>query len=234
MLFAASAPRPDCPVASAAGVRELLGDLLLGPVTPTCRLPSRSFPRPQALAVLAHSRRRFCRGHAGSGTLPGRATRARPQGTPWHRPRLTLSGWDPHVFEAPPGIEKVPPLDSWWHFPELAVSPRVPCRKGGGGGWTFSATPRPPGFQVLARGLGNSEVEVPAGLVPRGLAFRFVNSRLVLAESPVEEGVTQPGPLSRRHWSGSWGSSSGPRHPVLRGTLLRVNSGAHKPTLCSN
>lgn len=138
------------------------------------------------------------------------------------------------MFEAPPGIEKVLPLDGWWHFPELAVSPRVPCRKGGGGGWTFSATPRPPGFQVLARGLGNSEVEVPAGLVPRGLAFRFVNSRLVLAESPVEEGVTQPGPLSRRHWSGSWGSSSGPRHPVLRGTLLRVNSGAHKPTLCSN
>lgn len=76
MLFAASAPRPDCPVASAAGVRELLGDLLLGPVTPTCRLPGRSFPRPRVLAVLAHSRRRFCCGHAGSGTLPGRATRA--------------------------------------------------------------------------------------------------------------------------------------------------------------
>lgn len=64
MLFAASAPRPDCPVASAAGVRELLGDLLLSPVTPTCRLPGRfpeaagvGRPRSQPQEVLPRSRR---------------------------------------------------------------------------------------------------------------------------------------------------------------------------------
>lgn len=55
-----------------------------------------------------------------------------PEGLPRHRPQLTLSGCVPHAFEAPPGIGKVTPLDSRWHFPESTVSPRVPCRMSGG------------------------------------------------------------------------------------------------------